>query len=144
MVDALQLSGSDRVLEVGTGFGFQTALLSLLAGEVISIERFATLAAAARENLERTGRTGIEVLVGDGWRGVPERAPFDAIVVSAAAAELPAALVEQLGEGGRMVIPLKRGAGDDVVLFAKRSGRLERERLLTPARFVPLVQGAAL
>lgn len=141
MIDALELGPEDRVLEVGTGYGFQTALLSKLAGEVYSIERHEDLAEMARSNLARSGIDSVHVEVGDGWQGLPEHAPFDAIVVSAAAVGVPPALIDQLAEGGRMVIPLAGPREDEVVLFEKRGGRLQRVRLITPARFVPLVPG---
>lgn len=141
MIDALELGPEDRVLEVGTGYGFQTALLSKLAGEVHSIERHEDLAETARSNLARSGIDSVHVEVGDGWQGLPEHAPFDAIVVSAAAVGVPPALIDQLAEGGRMVIPLAGPREDEVVLFEKRGGRLQRVRLITPARFVPLVPG---
>lgn len=141
MIDALEIEPQDVVLEVGTGFGFQTALLAALATRVVSIERFADLADAARENLREAGVDNATVIVGDGWNGAPEHGPFDAIVVSAAATEVPSPLVEQMTEGARMVIPLRADHGDAVYLFRKRSGELRRERLLTPAYFVPLVPG---
>ena len=141
MIDSLTLEDSDRVLEVGTGYGFQTALLSRLAGEVYSIERRADLAETARSNLAAAGIESVHVEVGDGWEGVPREAPFDAIIVSAAAARVPPALVDQLDEGGRLVIPLAGPRGDEVILFSKRNGRLRREQMITPARFVPLVPG---
>ena len=141
MIDALELSPEDRVLEVGTGYGFQTALLSKLAGEVYSVERHEDLAEMARSNLLRAGIDSVLVEVGDGWLGLTEHAPFDAIVVSAAAAGIPPALVDQLAETGRMVIPLAGPRDDEVVLFERRGGSLQRVRLITPARFVPLVPG---
>ena len=140
MIDAAAPGPDDVVLEVGTGYGFQTALLARLSSLVVSIERHRSLAAAAVANLARHGVDNVEVVVGDGWKGYPPRAPFDAIVVSAAASELPAALGEQLAEDGRLVIPLARAGSDDVVLLRKRGGRVVEERLITPARFVPLVQ----
>ncbi len=141
MIDAARVQGDDRVLEVGTGYGFQTALLAKLAREVISVERHAGLAEAARKNLKRAGIDNASVIVGNGWDGAPGAAPFEAIVVAAAADEVPRALVEQLAEGGRLVIPVKRGGSDDVLLFEKKEGELIEMRLVTPARFVPLVQG---
>ena len=90
--------------------------------------------------MRRAGIDGVEVIVGNGWEGAPERAPFDAIVVSAAATEVPPALEEQLTEGGRLVIPVTRGASDDVWLYRKEGGSLQQVRLVTPARFVPFVQ----
>ncbi|HJR46013.1 MAG TPA: protein-L-isoaspartate(D-aspartate) O-methyltransferase [Actinomycetota bacterium] len=140
MVEAAAPTPSGRVLEVGTGFGFQTALLARLAGEVFSIERFEVLAEAARRNLDRAGIENARVIVGDGWKGIPQHQPFDAIVVSAAAEEVPRALEEQLAEGGRMVIPVKGPLSDDVLVFVKQGGRVTKHSLLTPARFVPLVR----
>ena len=140
MIDAAAPKPTDKVLEIGSGYGFQTALLALLADRVFSVERWPGLAEAARSNLERNGIEGVDVYVGDGWKGWPDEAPYDVIVVSAAAEELPEALVEQLAEGGRLVIPVKRGGSDDVVLYRKENGRLETVRLVTPARFVPLVR----
>jgi protein-L-isoaspartate(D-aspartate) O-methyltransferase len=141
MVAAADIAPEDRVLEVGTGYGFQTALLSRLAGEVVSIERHADLSAAARANLERAGISGVTIVIGDGSLGHADGAPYDAIVVSAGAERVPPALVRQLAEGGRLVIPISGRYGEDVYLFAKRGGALERERLVSPARFVPLVPG---
>jgi len=141
MVEAAIAGPTERVLEIGTGYGFQTALLAYVASAVISVERHAELAEAARDNLRAAGVTNADVVVGDGWDGWPERAPYDAIVVSAAAEEVPAALAEQLADNGRLVVPLARGRSDDVVVFVKRDGRVVQERLITPARFVPLVRG---
>ena len=142
MLDAVAPREDDRALEVGTGFGFQTALLSRLVEEVVSIERWASLADAARRALGRAGVANARVVVGDGWKGVPDAAPFDVIVVSAAATSVPDALGAQLAEGGRMVIPVRADRGDDVLLFEKNEGAMRRVRLVTPARFVPLVPGA--
>ncbi|MFN2489969.1 MAG: protein-L-isoaspartate(D-aspartate) O-methyltransferase [Actinomycetota bacterium] len=139
MVDVADVHAADGVLEVGTGFGFQTALLVALAGRVVSIDRHATLTEAARANLRRARIEGATLITGDGWNGAPEHAPFDAIIVSAAASEVPVALGAQLAEGGRLVIPVQSALGDEVLLFVKVSGVLERKRLVTPARFVPLV-----
>ena len=141
MIEAARIQAGDRVLEVGTGFGFQTALLAVLAKEVVSVERFPDLAEQARANLERAGVANADVFVGDGWEGWDERSPYDAIVVSAAAEEVPAAFVGQLREGGRLVVPLKRGRSDDVVVLVKGRDGVIEERLITPARFVPLVRG---
>lgn len=134
-----ELDGDERVLEVGTGSGFQTALLALLAGEVYSIERVESLAERARERL---GEIEVEVgrvhlRTGDGSRGWPEAAPFDAILVGAAAPSVPAALEEQLAEGGRLVVPV---GGDEqrLLLIRRRGGELEREEV-EGSRFVPLV-----
>jgi protein-L-isoaspartate(D-aspartate) O-methyltransferase len=138
MVEALELDGSERVLEVGTGYGWQTALLARLAREVVSVERFADLADEARSRLARAGVENVEVVVGDGSAGWPERAPFEAILVAAAFTSVPPPLEAQLAEGGRLVQPVGPGGDDDVVLFAKRAGELVRVRSLTGARFVRL------
>jgi protein-L-isoaspartate(D-aspartate) O-methyltransferase len=138
MVEALALDGSERVLEVGTGYGWQTALLARLAERVFSVERFADLARAARGNLARIGVENAVVVVGDGSQGLPELGPFDAILVSAAFPEVPAPLAEQLVEGGRIVQPIGPGGDDDVLLFVKRGAELARERFVSGARFVRL------
>jgi protein-L-isoaspartate(D-aspartate) O-methyltransferase len=138
MLEALALEGDERVLEVGTGHGFQTALLSRLAGRVISIERIPALAEAARRNLDRQGVRNAEVVIGDGTAGFPERAPFDAIVVSAAFTRVPEPLAAQLRECGRLVQPIGMGGSDQVTLFERRGGRLERREGVIRARFVKL------
>jgi protein-L-isoaspartate(D-aspartate) O-methyltransferase len=138
MVEALTLTGPERVLEIGTGYGWQSALLSRLAAEVWSVERWDNLAASARANLARHGVENIEVVVGDGSEGLPEHAPYDAVLVSAAFPNVPAPLAEQLAEGGRLVQPVGPGGDEEVLLFEKRDGRLLRCRFVTGARFVPL------
>jgi protein-L-isoaspartate(D-aspartate) O-methyltransferase len=136
MVEALSLAGGERVLEVGTGYGWQTGLLSQLAREVFSVERFTDLAETARANL--AGRENVRVVVGDGSAGLPEHAPFDAILVAAAYPSVPVPLAEQLAEGGRLVQPLGPGGAEEVVLFEKRRGALQRVRSLGGAHFVRL------
>jgi protein-L-isoaspartate(D-aspartate) O-methyltransferase len=138
MLEALSLSPSDKVLEVGTGSGYVTAILAELAAEVVSIERHAKLAERARELLARMGLTNVDVIVGDGSRGFPESAPYDAIIVSAAAPELPPELVEQLTEGGRMIIPVGSGDAQQLQLIQMRDGQ-PRTMLRELCRFVPLV-----
>jgi protein-L-isoaspartate(D-aspartate) O-methyltransferase len=138
MVEALALTSSDRVLEVGTGYGWQTALLARLAGEAWSVERWADLARAAREQLERRAVANARVVVGDGSLGLSAHAPYDAILVSAAFPEVPVPLVAQLAEPGRLVQPIGYGGSDEVVLFEKREGALERRRSVTGAHFVRL------
>jgi protein-L-isoaspartate(D-aspartate) O-methyltransferase len=138
MVEALELSSSDRVLEIGTGFGWQTAVLAHLAGEVWSVERWEDIAHTARMHLERHSVDNATVVVGDGSAGLPEHAPYDAILVAAAFPQVPAPLVEQLAEGGRLVQPIGFGGVDEVVLFEKRGAVLERRRLVTGAHFVRL------
>jgi protein-L-isoaspartate(D-aspartate) O-methyltransferase len=139
MVAALGLTGGERVLEVGTGLGFQTAILARLARMVVSVERFADLAAQARANLTAAGVGGVTVVVGDGTLGVPEHAPYQAIVVAAAAPRVPGPLVAQLTDGGRLVHPVGPGGREEVTAFSKQSGRLVADARLIPARFVPLV-----
>jgi protein-L-isoaspartate(D-aspartate) O-methyltransferase len=139
MVEALALEGSERVLEIGTGYGWQTAILGRLAARVFSVERHADLAEAARESLARFGVHNVEVVVGDGSEGLPERAPFDAILVSAAFPSVPSPLAEQLADGGRLVQPIGHGGSEDVTLFERVGDELVARRGVTGARFVPLV-----
>jgi protein-L-isoaspartate(D-aspartate) O-methyltransferase len=136
MVEALALGGDERVLEIGTGYGWQTALLARLAREVFSVERFADLAATARGNL--AGLENVHVDVGDGSEGLPQHAPFDSILVAAAYPDVPEPLVEQLTEGGHLVQPLGPGGAEDVVLFEKRDGELYPVRSVSAAHFVRL------
>lgn len=139
MVEALALSGDERVLEIGTGYGWQTALLARLAREVWSIERWEDLADTARANLSRRGVGNATVVVGDGTEGLPGKAPFDAILVSAAFTEVPAPLTEQLAPGGRLVQPVGPGGLEDVVLFEQQPKGLVARRTITGAHFVRLV-----
>jgi protein-L-isoaspartate(D-aspartate) O-methyltransferase len=139
MVEALELDGREKVLEVGTGYGFQTAILAHLGSFVWSIERWADLAEAARRNLERYGIDNVEVVVADGSEGMPEHAPFDAILVSAAFPRVPEPLVEQLALGGSLVQPLGTGGDEEVVLFSKADHGLLPRRTITGARFVRLL-----
>jgi protein-L-isoaspartate(D-aspartate) O-methyltransferase len=136
MVEALGLTGDERVLEIGTGYGWQTALLARLAREVFSVERFPDLVETARANL--AGYDNVHVVVGDGSEGLPEQAPFDAILVAAAYPSVPEPLAQQLTEGGRLVQPLGPGGAEDVVLFEKRGGELGRVRSVSGAHFVRL------
>lgn len=138
MLEALSLSGSERVLEIGTGYGFQTALLARLAAFVWSIERWGDLAETARANLSANGTESVEVVVGDGSEGLPDHAPYDAVIVSAAFPTVPSPLAEQLAEGGRLVQPLGPGGDEQVLSFVKRAGRLGRRRFVTRAHFVRL------
>ncbi len=131
----------DRVLEIGTGSGYVTALLSLLAAEVYSVERHAPLAALAESTLHRLAYRNVKIRVGDGRLGWVEYAPFDAILVSAATAEMPPALFEQLREGGRMMVPVGPSSSQELQLILKVGGRAE-VMILEGCRFVPLVEGA--
>jgi protein-L-isoaspartate(D-aspartate) O-methyltransferase len=139
MIEALELKPSDRVLEVGSGYGFQTALLARLSAHVTSIEMWDDLADAARRNLRAHSIDNVEVIVGDGSMGVPHRAPFDAVLVSAAFTRVPEPLVDQLAKGGRLIQPIGRGGNEMVTLFRKTGGRLASVRGVVPARFVRLV-----
>lgn len=143
MVEALELEGDERVLEIGTGYGFQTALLAELAAEVFSIDRYPRLVEDAQRNLRDAGYDGPTLEAGDGYEGMPEHAPFDAIIVSATAPDVPSSLVHQLEEGGRLVIPVKRGLGESVVVYRRQGDELVEERDLARVRFVPLRDGVA-
>jgi protein-L-isoaspartate(D-aspartate) O-methyltransferase len=136
MVEALELTGEEKVLEVGTGYGWQTALLSRLARMVWSIERWSDLVATARAGLD--GFTNVRLVLGDGTEGLPDEAPFDAIVVAAAFTSVPPPLAAQVAEGGRLVQPIGPGGRDDVTLFEKRPEGLVEIRIIVPAHFVRL------
>ena len=138
MVEALGLAGSERVLEVGAGYGWQTALLARLCDFVWAVERFGDVAEAARENLARFGVTNAEVVTADGTEGLPEHAPYDAILVAAAFPSVPRPLEEQLATGGRLVQPVGPGGREEVVLFGKGTRGLVRRRTIAQARFVRL------
>jgi protein-L-isoaspartate(D-aspartate) O-methyltransferase len=139
MLEHLALRGTDRVLEVGTGSGYVTALLSRLCAMVYSLERHAQLAASAESTLHRLEYRNVEVRVGDGRQGWAEHSPFDVVLVSAATAEMPPALFAQLREGGRMVVPIGPGSGQDLQLIRK-VGEEPEVKILEGCRFVPLVQ----
>jgi protein-L-isoaspartate(D-aspartate) O-methyltransferase len=144
MTEQLEVRPQHRVLEIGTGSGYQAAVLSRIAREVVSIERYRTLADAARARLKTLGYDNVTVLAGDGFLGAPDRAPFDRIMVTAAGEEIPDALVEQLAVGGKMVMPLgPRTALQRIVKLTKKTeGELVREELIA-VRFVPLLPGQA-
>ncbi|HET7850982.1 MAG TPA: protein-L-isoaspartate(D-aspartate) O-methyltransferase [Pseudolabrys sp.] len=143
MTEQLGLRPHHRVLEIGTGSGYQAAVLALLAREVVTVERYRTLADAARRRLQKLGYKNVEVIVGDGLAGAPERAPFDRIIVTAAAETLPDALIEQLKEGGIMILPLgPHGGAQHIVKLTKSQTGLEQEQLIA-VRFVPLLPGRA-
>jgi protein-L-isoaspartate(D-aspartate) O-methyltransferase len=134
----MRLEGNERVLDVGTGSGYQAAVLAELAAEVVTIERIPSLAASARSALDEAGYQRVEVRVGDGSLGVPDRAPFAAIAVAAAAPDVPPALYDELVLGGRVVLPRgSRWAQELVVVVRTENGPVEEESV--PCRFVPLV-----
>ena len=137
-LEVLALGGNERVLEIGTGSGYQTVLLSHLAAQVFSIERVGALLERAREVIRQTGARNVSLLLGDGTIGWREYAPYNAILVSAAAPEVPAPLVEQLAEGGKLLIPLGDRDEQMLVMITRRGESLER-RDIAPVRFVPLV-----
>lgn len=138
MLDALAVKASENVLEIGTGSGYVTALLAELAAQVVSVERHASLADAARQLLSAMGYRNVSVMIGDGSNGFAQGAPYDKIIVSAAAPQLPQALVDQLAEGGRMIVPVGREDSQQLQLIEMRDGQphtVFREL----CRFVPLV-----
>lgn len=138
MLESLALTPTDKVLEVGTGSGYVTALLAELAAHIFSVERHAALADAARDLLGRMGYTNVRAIVGDGSQGFADCAPYDAIIVSAAAAAVPRALLEQLAEGGRMIIPVGPSDSQQLQLIRRENGQ-SRTALRELCRFVPLV-----
>ena len=143
MTERLAVRPAHKVLEIGTGSGYQAAVLSRLAREVVTIERYRTLADDARERLGRLGFSNIEVLTGDGLAGAPDLAPFDRIMVTAAAEQVPEALVDQLADDGIMVLPLGPHHGAQVIVsLAKTKQGIERQDLIA-VRFVPLLPGKA-
>ena len=147
VLEVLALRGDERVLEVGTGGGWQTALLTSLVAEVVSVERDADLAAAARGRLTSPdaplGPARVRLLVGDATQGLPREAPFDALVLSAAAPDVAPALVDALRERARVVAPLGGRRRQDLVLLERVQGRLVRRRAVVGVRFVPLRAGGA-
>jgi len=143
MTEQLGVHPHHRVLEVGTGSGYQAAVLSRLAREVVSVERYRTLAEQARARLQGLGYDNVEVVVGDGLAGVPSRAPYDRIIVTAAAEQVPQALIEQLADNGVMVLPLGPHSGaQHIIKLTKSSTGVTRENLIG-VRFVPLLPGQA-
>lgn len=135
---ALQLRGPERVLEVGTGSGYSTMVLALLGEHVVSVERHRALSEGAARLLDALSIRNVELLVGDGSLGVPDRAPFDAIAVHATAPAPPPALLDQLAEGGRLVIPIASGETDVLTVLRRQGGEVATETI-GPCRFVPLI-----
>jgi len=141
MTEALDLKPYDKVLEIGTGSGYQAAVLAELVAEVYTIEIIEELGKRARQTLEMLGYKHIHVKIGDGYKGWPEKAPFDAVIVTCAPEQIPEALVQQLNDGGRMIIPVGRaGAIQRLVRAVKKKGKLETKEVM-PVRFVPMVKG---
>ena len=139
MTAAAELGSSSRVLEVGTGSGYGAAVAGLIAGEVWTIERIGVLAERAREVLRELGYDNVHVVHGDGTLGVPDQAPFDAIVVTAGGPSVPAALLDQLADGGRIVMPVESGDGGQDLLRLRRRGDDVVTENLGAVRFVPLI-----
>jgi protein-L-isoaspartate(D-aspartate) O-methyltransferase len=144
--EALALEGSERVLEIGTGSGYSAAVLAMLADEVITVERVEELAIAARTLLAEIGISKVEVVVGDGSAGLPDRAPYEAVAVHATAPSPPSTLIEQLAPGGRLVIPIATDAADMLTVFRRLEGQVDpktggglERMVIGPCRFVPLI-----
>jgi len=141
MTEALKLKPGERVLEIGTGSGYQAAILAELINEVYSIEIIEALGKRAQETLGTLGYKNVHIKIGDGHKGWPQKAPFDAIIVTCAPEQIPRPLVEQLKEGGRMIIPVgRKGAVQKLVRAVKRGGQLKTEDVML-VRFVPMVSG---
>ena len=140
MTQTLGVQAGERVLEIGTGSGYQAAILSELGGEVYTIEIVETLGEEAKKRLKRLKYKNVNVRIGDGYNGWPEAAPFDAIMVTAGAEELPETLMEQLAEGGRMVIPIgPHGGVRQLTLITRSNGKFKSEKLMA-VRFVPFIR----
>ncbi len=143
MTSLLGLRPNSRVLEIGTGSGYQAAVLSRLAGQVYSIEIVKPLGERARRTLEEQGYRNVHVRIGDGYKGWPDAAPFDAIIVTAAPPRIPEPLLKQLKTGGKLVIPVGKTYQDLRVLTKRRDGGFDRENVL-PVRFVPMTGEAQI
>ena len=139
MTEQLDPKPTDRVLEIGTGSGYQAAVLSQLAAEVYTIEIIEPLAKRAEANLKRLGYNNVKVLAGDGYQGWPDHAPFDAIIVTCAPDHIPQPLVEQLRDGGRMIIPVGPPENQQLYLLQKHGTKVEQQAVL-PVRFVPMTR----
>jgi protein-L-isoaspartate(D-aspartate) O-methyltransferase len=138
MTEALELRQTDRVLEVGTGSGYQAAILAQLCDSVYTIEIFETLTLKAQHAFKKLDYTTIQCKIGDGYEGWKEKAPFDAIIVTCSPSHVPKPLQEQLAEGGRMIIPVKENRFQHLVLLQKKNGKI-RQRNVLPVRFVPMI-----
>src|SRR5438876_850783 len=142
MTEQLQPKPSDRVLEIGTGSGYQAAILAELVKEIYSVEIVEPLAKSAEATLARLGYTNIHIKAGDGYKGWPEEAPFDAIIVTCAPDKVPQPLVDQLKDGGRMVIPVGERFAQELYLLEKKNGQL-KESVTLPVRFVPMMRSGS-
>jgi len=142
MTQQLQPKPSDRVLEIGTGSGYQAAILAELVKEIYSVEIVEPLAKSAEATLARLGYTNIHIKAGDGYKGWPEEAPFDAIIVTCAPDKVPQPLVDQLKDGGRMVIPVGERFAQELYLLEKKNGQL-KESVTLPVRFVPMMRSGS-
>jgi protein-L-isoaspartate(D-aspartate) O-methyltransferase len=143
MTEQLEVGSHHRVLEIGTGSGYQAAVLSHLAREVVSVERYRTLAEEARARLKALGYENVDIVVGDGFAGVPDRAPYDRIIVTAAAETIPETLLDQLADGGIMILPLGSHDGSQHIIKLTKSVTGIRRENLIPVRFVPMLPGKA-
>ena len=141
MTEQLRPKPNDRVLEIGTGSGYQAAILAELASEIYSVEIVKPLARAAEATLQRLGYKNVHVKIGDGYKGWPEAAPFDAIIVTCAPDKVPQPLTDQLKDGGRMVIPVGERFAQELYLLEKKNGQL-KESVTLPVRFVPMLREA--
>ena len=141
MTEQLRPKRSDRVLEIGSGSGYQAAILGELVAEVYTIEIVEPLAKSAEATLQRLGYSNVHIKVGDGYKGWPEEAPFDAIIVTCAPEKVPQPLVDQLKDGGRMVIPVGERFAQQLYLLEKKNGQL-KESITLPVRFVPMLREA--
>ena len=139
MTEKLKVKRGDRILEIGTGSGYQAAILAECGAEVYSIEIVPELAQHARDVLDKEGYKNVHVLTGDGYKGWPEKSPFDAIIATCAPEEVPQALVDQLKDGGRMILPVGDFGYQRLVILRKKSGKISEEDDL-PVRFVPMVR----
>jgi protein-L-isoaspartate(D-aspartate) O-methyltransferase len=140
MTELCELRGTEKVLEIGTGSGYQAAILSLLAKEIYSIEIVKALAVSARQKLKELGYNNVEILIGDGYLGWPEKAPFDVIILTASPPKIPQTLVDQLADGGTMVAP-EGDFAQELVKITKRNGRITK-KTVTYVRFVPMIHGS--
>lgn len=141
MTELLQLQPDSRVLEIGTGSGYQTAVLAHLAGHVFSVERIKSLQWQAKRRLKQLDLHNVSMRHGDGWQGWASRGPFDAVIVTAAAPEIPAALLNQLVDGGRLVLPVGEQDTSQYLQCVQRNGREVAAVNVEPVRFVPLIKG---